>query len=77
LLAASRLGKDPKCCVVFEDAAAGILAGEASGAKVVVISATHTEEHGTAHFTASSFQHLKVETDCHGDLILGVRRGRH
>ncbi|KAG0255103.1 hypothetical protein BG011_005320 [Mortierella polycephala] len=34
--AAAQLGLDPKDCVVFEDAPAGIRAGVASGAKVVI-----------------------------------------
>ncbi len=37
LRAAELLGVDPKECVVFEDAPAGIRAGLASGAKVVVV----------------------------------------
>lgn len=40
-LAARRLGFDPTDCLVFEDAPAGIAAGEASGADVMVITATH------------------------------------
>lgn len=36
-LAASRLGADPASCVVFEDADAGIRAGRAAGATVVVV----------------------------------------
>ncbi|TGV63743.1 HAD family hydrolase, partial [Mesorhizobium sp. M00.F.Ca.ET.149.01.1.1] len=41
LLAAKRLGVEARDCLVFEDAPAGIAAGEASGASVMVISATH------------------------------------
>lgn len=37
LAAAARLGADPARCVVFEDAEAGIRAGLAAGARVVVI----------------------------------------
>ena len=40
--AARRLGKSVAQCAVFEDAPAGIEAGRAAGAPVVVISATHT-----------------------------------
>ncbi|RWE33630.1 HAD-IA family hydrolase, partial [Mesorhizobium sp.] len=39
LLAAERLGVEAHDCLVFEDAPAGIAAGEASGASVMVISA--------------------------------------
>jgi sugar-phosphatase len=41
LLGAKKLGFDAGKCLVFEDAIAGILAGEGAGADVVVISATH------------------------------------
>jgi len=37
LLAAERIGADPARCVVFEDAEAGIRAGLAAGARVVVV----------------------------------------
>lgn len=40
-LAAERLGVDPATCVVFEDADAGIRAGLAAGATVVVIGDLH------------------------------------
>lgn len=36
LLGAKRLGFDPKDCVVFEDAQAGVLAGKAAGVKLVI-----------------------------------------
>ncbi|GAA2394083.1 HAD family phosphatase [Streptomyces glaucosporus] len=37
LLAASRLGADPACCVVVEDTATGVAAGEAAGCPVVAV----------------------------------------
>ncbi|RZM23125.1 MAG: HAD family phosphatase, partial [Sphingomonas sp.] len=40
-----RLGVSASDCLVFEDAPAGITAGEAAGADVLVITATH----GTTH----------------------------
>ena len=36
-LGAERLGQDPRACLVFEDAPAGLLAGEAAGAEAIVI----------------------------------------
>jgi sugar-phosphatase len=36
LLGAKRLGFDPKDCIVFEDAQAGVLAGKAAGVKMVI-----------------------------------------
>lgn len=41
LLGAKRLGVDPKRCVVFEDSPAGIAAGQAAGATVIVVNAAH------------------------------------
>ncbi|SEV83175.1 HAD-IA family hydrolase [Luteibacter sp. 329MFSha] len=44
LLGARRMGADPKDCLVFEDAKAGIDAGLAAGARVVAIAGDHPEE---------------------------------
>ncbi|MDF3982248.1 HAD-IA family hydrolase [Luteibacter sp. PPL201] len=44
LLGASRLQADPADCVVFEDARAGIEAGQAAGAWVIAIAGDHPEE---------------------------------
>ncbi len=41
LLAASRLGVEPRDCVVFEDAVNGIKAGAAAGMRVVAFTGTH------------------------------------
>ncbi|WP_454759685.1 HAD-IA family hydrolase [Caulobacter segnis] len=49
LLAAQRLGHRIEDCLVFEDAPAGIAAGEAAGAKVVVVTATHSHPLETPH----------------------------
>lgn len=43
-LAASRLGHDPRTCVVIEDTAAGISAGRAAGCKVIGVSTTFPPE---------------------------------
>lgn len=42
LLAARLLGVDPAACMVLEDAPAGIAAGQAAGAQVLVLTATHS-----------------------------------
>ncbi|MDB5243246.1 MAG: family phosphatase [Spirosoma sp.] len=42
LTAAQRLGIDPTCCVVFEDALAGIEAGLRAGMTVIALATTHT-----------------------------------
>ena len=50
-VAAERLGVAAGDCLVFEDAAAGIAAGEAAGADVLVITATHSHGVATSHPT--------------------------
>lgn len=59
-LAASRLGFAADDCLVFEDAAAGIRAGEAAGAAVVVITATHQHPIETTHPTHADFKSLRA-----------------
>ena len=58
-LAAQRLGHPIEDCLVFEDAPAGIAAGEAAGARVVVITATHSHPLETPHPGISSYGLLK------------------
>jgi sugar-phosphatase len=61
LLGAKRLGVDPKRCLVFEDAVAGILAGEGAGADVTVITATHTTPFETPHFSIADYEAWSVQ----------------
>lgn len=44
LLAAERLGAEPKNCVVFEDAVAGVKAAKSAGMYCVAITSTHPRE---------------------------------
>ncbi|QFY59704.1 HAD family hydrolase [Rhizobium grahamii] len=60
LLGARRLGVDPAKCLVFEDAVAGILAGESAGADVTVITATHATPFETPHFSTPDYLGLRV-----------------
>jgi mannitol-1-/sugar-/sorbitol-6-phosphatase len=69
-LAAGRLGFDPAQCLVFEDAAAGIAAGEAAGADVAVISATHATAMATQHARLHDYAGLRVRQDMDGMLRL-------
>jgi sugar-phosphatase len=41
LIAAERLGVDPRACVAIEDAPAGLAAARASGARVIALTTTH------------------------------------
>ena len=70
LLGAKRLGFAAADCLVFEDAAAGIAAGEAAGAAVVVITATHAHPIATAHPTVRDYRALSVEIDASGMLSI-------
>lgn len=62
LLGARRLGVDPTKCLVFEDAVAGILAGEAAGADVTVITATHATPFETPHFSLPDYVGYRAVT---------------
>ncbi|WP_248805021.1 HAD family hydrolase [Pseudomonas sp. MWU13-2100] len=61
LLAAQRLGVNPQDCLVFEDAPAGISAGEAAEARVVVISATHAHPMETPHRVLADYRQVAVD----------------
>lgn len=69
-LAAQRLGVDVRDCLAFEDAPAGIQAAEASGATVVVITATHRHPMETRHATIFDYGGLQASTDAQGDILL-------
>jgi sugar-phosphatase len=56
--AARRLGKDVGRCLVFEDAPAGIQAGRAAGASVVVVTATHARPIATEYPHIRDFRGL-------------------
>jgi sugar-phosphatase len=72
ILAAERLGADISRCLVFEDAHAGILAGEAAGADVLVVTATHHHKIETGHPTLSSYD--EIDPIVYGDGKVGVKR---
>src|SRR5436190_2994940 len=44
LKVATRLNMPPSRCIVFEDSLSGVMSAEASGAKVVGVTTTHTKE---------------------------------
>ena len=66
VLAAERLGVAAGACLVFEDAPAGVLAGEAAGADVVVITATHRHTLTTAHPALVDYSDVQVAIDADG-----------
>lgn len=69
-LGAKRLGFDPGDCLVFEDAPAGIIAGETAGASVIVVTATHPNAPETSHHCISSYKMLELSVVSDGKLTL-------
>lgn len=63
LLGAERLGVNIEDCIVFEDAHAGIKAGESAGASLMVITATHQHPMETGHATTHSYEGLRAVID--------------
>lgn len=66
LLAARRLGVRPQDCLVFEDAPAGISAGEAAEARVVVISAAHAHPMETPHRVLADYRQVAIDINDQG-----------
>jgi HAD superfamily hydrolase (TIGR01509 family) len=57
LVSAARIDRDPRQCVVFEDAHVGVEAGLAAGAKVIAVATTHPiESLGRANLAVASLQ---------------------
>jgi mannitol-1-/sugar-/sorbitol-6-phosphatase len=79
LLAAVRLGVDARDCLVFEDAVPGILAAEAAGAELAVITATHQHKMETPHATIADYTGLRVMADARGiglERVQGIATGQ-
>ena len=74
LLGAKRLGVDIADCLIFEDAPAGIAAGQASGGDVMVITATHQHPMEHPHTSIANYDGLKVAYDATSGRLT-VRRG--
>ncbi|WP_404712999.1 HAD-IA family hydrolase [Sphingomonas sp. MMS24-J13] len=58
--AAGQLGFRSHHCLVFEDAPAGIQAGEAAGADVLVITETHAKAMADIRISARNYERLQV-----------------
>jgi sugar-phosphatase len=72
LLAAQTLGVNIKDCLVFEDAEAGITAGEAAGADVVVITAAWTHPLETPHPKLADYAQARLEVVADGALGFSI-----
>lgn len=70
VLGAQRLGVSVQDCLVFEDAAVGIRAGEAAGADVMVVTSTHLKPMATVHPCIDGYRQLQVMRDSDGLLRL-------
>lgn len=63
LLAANKLGVDPRKCLAFEDALSGIKSAQAAGLKVIGITTTHSaEELKIADKIIDSFKDITIKT---------------
>ncbi|MGB5825101.1 MAG: HAD-IA family hydrolase [Pseudomonas mandelii] len=60
-LAAQRLGLEVTDCLIFEDAAVGILAAEAAGADLVIITSTHDHPIQTVHATLAGYDSVAAQ----------------
>ena len=59
LKSAARIAREPRCCVVFEDAHVGIAAGRAAGARVVAVATTNPlESLGEADLAVASLEEV-------------------
>lgn len=76
LLAAKMLGRDARDCLVFEDAPAGIEAGEAAGACVAVVTATHAHPVMTRHFSFARYDELELDVSGAGLRLSLIDRPR-
>jgi sugar-phosphatase len=69
-LAAQRLDVEISDCLVFEDAAVGILAAEAAGADLLIVTATHEQPIVTAHATLAGYDEVAARVDANGVIRL-------
>lgn len=75
LLAARQLGVNIGDCLIFEDASAGILAAEAAGAKLMIITSTHTHALATTHATIGDYATLRASIHDDGFIRLAHSGG--
>ncbi len=73
LLGAERVGAEPTETLVFEDVLAGVTAGEAAGAAVVVVTATHQHAMETRHPAIRDYQDVAVNIGQDGRLSIITR----
>jgi mannitol-1-/sugar-/sorbitol-6-phosphatase len=69
-LGAKRLGVRPQDCLVFEDAHAGVTAGELAGASIMVVTATHDLMTHSHHSKMTTYETLSISTSEAGWITL-------
>ena len=69
-LGAERLGFRPQDCLVFEDAHAGVTAGELAGASIMVVTATHDLMAHSQHAKMTTYETLSISTNKAGWISL-------
>jgi sugar-phosphatase len=69
-LAARRLGVEVADCLVFEDAKVGILAAEAAGMDLLVVTAAHDQPLQTPHATLANYDQVTARLDSDGSIRL-------
>ncbi len=69
-LGAERLGVSPEDCLVFEDAHAGVTAGELAGASIMVVTATHDLMSHSHHTKMTTYETLSITKDDSGWITL-------
>jgi sugar-phosphatase len=69
-LAARRLGVEVTECLIFEDATVGILAAQAAGADLLIITSTHDHPIETSHATLACYESVNIQLDPGGQIRL-------
>lgn len=70
LLAASRLGVDPRACLVIEDAPAGLQAGHAAGGGVLAVATSHDAAELEGYDVVPDLSHVTITPIDEGIRIL-------
>jgi len=75
LLGAAALEVEPRDCVVFEDAIAGVQAAKAAGMKVVGVMTNLTEADLAAHVHVPDFRSVTIQRNGSGEFRIEISRG--
>ncbi len=73
LVGADKLGIQASRCLVFEDVTAGVQAGEAAGADVLVVTSNQGKTEFAGRSTISNYTKITASLDDHGQLFLSPK----